>query len=77
VVEGLESRPFVRTKYINEGGEVEACMVAYIFVLTGLRGVDVEIYNLRINVFSIFKCSYKWTDILEGCTSYKLRSWVL
>lgn len=76
VIQRLESCPFVWSEDEYKGWEVETSMVTHIFVLTGFRGVNVEIDDFVINIRSFFESANEWPNILKSSTSHQLRSWI-
>lgn len=76
VVEGLEPSPFIRTEDIHECWEIEACVVAYIFILTGFSGIHVEIYDLWVNIAAFVECADEGSDVLESSASDQFWGWI-
>jgi|TARA_B110000305_G_C19432815_1_gene637167 hypothetical protein len=76
----LESRPLISSKHEDKSWEIERCVEADILVVAGLTGVDIEVNNLLVNlsdVFTLFECSNKGSDVLESSASDKFGGFVL
>lgn len=70
MIQLLETWPLIGSKYKYKSREIEWGMIAYILIAASFGRRNIEIYNFMVNIRSISKRWNKWTDILEGSSTY-------